>query len=161
MIKFLPALISLLLVGCLDHGISFPPDIPVQKLLSTPDTIVVENRSMALSTYMWRDFQPMSSENGQFLIAIVFVTAIDTIQIPSNISADAVWIVHNNQVWKSWLSNKDAPAPEFKPNRIVKVARDGPKWGPDVYVDVIVRVTDGKGRSQLLRGSKQYIGRTD
>ncbi len=158
--KFVIAFISLFIFGCSDDGVSIPPDIPIQKLLSTPDTIVVENRRIYLSTYMWRDFQPISPENGHPLIAIVYLTAVDTIPLPKNISADGIWIVYNNEVWKSWLTSESTP-PEIKPNRLVKVAREGPKWGPNVFVDVIVRITDGKGGSQLLRGSKQYIGRTD
>jgi len=159
--KIIVTFISLLIIGCSDNGISIPPDISIQELLSTPDTITVENRKMYLTTYMWRDFQPISPENGKPLIAIVYVTAVDTSQISENISADAIWIIYNGQVWKSLFSKENIPSEVLKPNQVGKIAREGPKWGPNIFVEVIVRVTDGKGGSQLLRGSNQYIGRTD
>jgi len=159
--KFVLLLISLILIGCSDNGISVPPDIPINQLLSSPDTILIDTRYFYLSTYIWRDFQPISPPDGKPLIAIIYITATDTAQLPASISADAVWILYNNQVWKSWFTNETISPSEFKPNRLVKIARNGPKWGPHVYVDVIVRVYDGKGGNQMLRASKQWINRTD
>ena len=161
MTKVFAALAGLLIISCSDDGVSVPPDIPIQTLLTTPDTIVVENRKMYLSTFLWRDFQPVSPKDGKPLIALVYVTGVDTMQLPITISADAVWIVYNNQAWKSWLVNQDIPPADVKQNCLVKIARDGPKWGPYIYVDVIVRVRNGDGSSQLLRASEQYIGRSD
>ena len=158
--KFLATFITLLIIGCSDDGISVPPDIAIQKLLAAPDSVIVENRKLFLSTYMWRDFQPVSPENGKPLVAIVYVTAVDSMQLSPNISADGIWVIYNNQVWKSWLSSESTP-PGTKSNCLVKFAREGPKWGPNVFVDVIVRVTNGNGGSQLLRSSRQYIDRTD
>jgi hypothetical protein len=39
------------------------------------------------------------------------------------------------------------------------VAREGPKWGPSVTVDVVVRLTDGR-RAWLLRAADQPIAGT-
>lgn len=159
--KLILFLISLILIGCSENGISVPPDIPINQLLSSPDTILIDTRHLYLSTYIWRDFQPVSPPDGQPLIAIIYITAADTAQLPGSISADAVWTVYNNKVWKSWFTNEAISPSELKPNRLVKIARNGPKWGPHVYVDVIVRVLDGKGGTQLLRASRQWINRTD
>ena len=148
-------------IGCSDNGVSVPPDIPISQLRAYPDTMTVEGRRLYLTTYMWRDFQPISPPDGKPLIAIVYVTARDTAQLPSSISTDAIWIVYNNQVWKSWFTNEPIAPDLLKPYRIVKIAREGPKWGPHVYVDVIVRVFDGHGNNQLLRAPNQWISRTD
>lgn len=159
--KILTLIVGMLLLGCVDDGISVPPNISIQELLATSDTISVDQKSIFLSTYLWRDFQPMSPADGKPLIALVFVTADDTLPFPPTISADAIWIVYKGEVWKSWFTNESTLDPLQKPNRFVKIARDGPKWGPDVQVDVIVRVNNKKGASQLLRASNQFIGRTD
>ena len=152
---------TIIVFGCSDNGVSVPPEIPVNQLLDSPDTILVDNRQLCLSTDMWRDFQPNSPPNGKPLISFIYVTATDTAQLPSSISTDAVWIVYNNQVWKSWFTNEPIARDLLKPNRIVKIAREGPKWGPDVNVDVIVRVYDGKGTQLLLRAPNQWIYRAD
>ena len=144
--------------GCSDNGVSVPPEISISELLAAPDTITVEGRKLTLSTYMWRDFMPASPPDGHPLLAILYITAADTAQLQSSISADAVWIVHNQEVWKSWLANDPSQQPR---NRIAKMARDGPKWGPGIYVPVIVRVVNGQGKTYLLRADDQFIGRTD
>jgi hypothetical protein len=38
---------------------------------------------------------------------------------------------------------------------------DGPKWGPDIYVDVVVQIIDEEGNAYLLRASDQEIIRLD
>jgi hypothetical protein len=39
--------------------------------------------------------------------------------------------------------------------------RDGPKWGPFVFVDVVAQLTDKEGRHHLLQAPKQYVNRSD
>ncbi len=41
------------------------------------------------------------------------------------------------------------------------VARNGPKWGPDIKVDVVVRIVDRAGNEYLLKASNQKIERTE
>jgi len=72
---------------------------------------------------------------------------------------DALWIVYKNEVWKAWFLEAYSP---LDPDRIRfgRFFRDGPKWGPDVSVDVIVRIDGGDGDLQLLRATNQLIGAT-
>lgn len=155
------SLVFIALVSCFDFGVSVPPDIPINQLLAAPDTIIVEGRQLLLSTSMWRDFQPISPPDGKPLIAIIYITATDTAKLPPTMSSDAVWIVHNRQVWKSWFTGESIPPSEQKPNRLVKVARNAPKWGPGVFVDVIIRFNGRQNQIYFLRSPNQFIGRTD
>jgi hypothetical protein len=154
-------LMLITLVGCSDFGVSVPPDVPIELLLAAPDSIVVEGRHLFLSISMWRDFQPISPPKGKPLIAIIYISATDTAKLPPTLSSDAVWIVHNRQVWKSWFTGESIPSSEQKPNRLVKIARNGPKWGPRVFVDVVVRLYDRQNQIYFLRAPNQFIGRTD
>lgn len=157
---FISLLFAVSLIGCSQNPVSAPPNIPISQLLASPNTIVVDGAYLHLTTSMWRSFQPISPPDGTPLTAICYVEGTDTTRVPSTISADAVWIINDGQVWKSWFTDELPPTEEV-PNRIVKYARNGPKWGPQINVDVIVRVTDGQGHSQLLRASDQYIARLD
>jgi hypothetical protein len=148
-------------LGCADLGDEIPPEIPVDRLLAAPDTVVVEGRRLCLTTYMWRDFMPISPPGGKPLITIAYVTATDTPQLSPSITADAIWIVHDSLAWKGWFASESTPPGESRPNRLVKVCRDGPTWGPHIFVDVIVRVLDGRGNTQMLRAAHQWIDRTD
>lgn len=163
--KLILLAVSVFLFGCsqnpIQNPVSTPPEISIDQLLSSPDTISVDSIHLYLATYMWRSFQPICPPDGTPLIAICYVTKTDSTQLPGGISADAVYIVYNNRVWKSWFTNESIPSFELKPNRIVKYVREGPKWGPQINVDVIVRVTDDRGHYQLLRASDQWINRVD
>jgi hypothetical protein len=132
-----------------------PSDPPTaSELRSTPTTIVVTGKTLALHASLWRDFMPISPPDGRPLIAAVRVHAADGSSVPSSISVMTVWVLFNESIWS-------APAGEGRfgvdtaPFYEV-VARDGPKWGPGVNVDVVVRVTQG-GRSWLLRAAGQPI----
>lgn len=150
---------AVFIIRCSDP-VSCPPDIPLETLLAAPDTLEIGNQSLVLSTNMWRDFQPISPPEGRPLIIIAYIETADSSDISSSIIADAVYIVYNNQVWKSFFSDEEPSPGELRPFRIVRIARDGPKWGPDIYIDVIVRLTFDND-DFLLRASEQYIGRTD
>jgi hypothetical protein len=162
-IYILPFLLVFIL-GCkkaTDPEVPTPLEIDRSQLLASPDTINVDGRSLTLSTYMWRDFMPISSPDGKPLITIVYVTATDTATLPTTIEVDKLWIINEDQIWNSGFSEESIPPDQLKPNRIVRVAREGPKWGPLIYVDVIVRVRDSQSTFHLLRASQQWIERTD
>ncbi len=145
------------LAGCTDP-LSTPPDIPINELLSSPDTLKIENQKIVMRTYLWRDFMPISPPNGKPLIALVYIETIDSSTISPSISADAIYVVNGTEVWKSYFSKEAAG--EQKPFRIIKIARDGPKWGPGIYVDVVVSLRIN-GANCLLKAPHQYIERTD
>ena len=159
--RFLPSFAILLSLGCTDLGQEVPPDIPVERLQTAPDTVVVEGRTLVLTTYMWRDFMPISPPGGKPLIVIAYITAVDSTPLPSTISADAIWILTDSLVWKGGFTAEPTPPGESRPNCLRRVARDGPLWGPYVSVDVVVRVLDGHGNVSLLRAPQQWISRTD
>lgn len=152
-------LLALFFVQC-SNPVSSPQDIPIKTLLSAENTLLIENKSVVLSTYLQRDFQPISPPDGKPLIAVASVETTDSSIISSSINLNAIYIVYNNQVWKSFFTNEERPSIEMRQYRIVKIARDGPKWGPKIYVDVIVSLEVGNN-NLLLKASKQYISRTD
>ena len=146
-----------LVTGCEDLGVAVPPTLPVETLLAAPETLVVQNRTLTLSTSLWRDFMPSTDGDHSQLIALVYVEATGPAPLPVGLSIDAVWVVSGQDVWKSFFSDEARPPGEQKPNRIAAIARNGPRW--DGYVDVVVRVLDGHDSTYLLRVGSQYIGR--
>ena len=156
MTKCIIVITLLALIGCKDSGEDVnpvPPEIPVDVLLATPDTIVVDGGTLTLSTYIWRSFMPTVAPSGTGLIALVYIGMTDSTKVSSSMSVDAVWIVSGQNVWKSFLMDANQP----KTNQICKIARYGPEW--DNPVDVIVRVLGSRGDSHLLRASHQTIGK--
>jgi hypothetical protein len=153
-----------IVVGCSDPGEPFvapPPDISITQLVAVPETTTVQGRLFNFYTFMARDFMPISPPDGKPLSGVVYITALDSLPITNRLSSDAVWIVYNQQVWKSWFSSQQFPPNEIGKHQLARIFNNGPKWGPHVFVDVIVRLTDAQGNTHLLRASKQWIDRTD
>lgn len=140
----------------------YPGDIPIQELLAAPETLYIDNQPFLLRTYMWRDFQPISPPNGKPLIAIFWVYSADSTQIPEYLTANAAWIINEDKIWYTKLTGEAAPPSHLQPYELYEVARNGPKWGPDIEVDVVVQLQNNKdGSKHLIRASNQFIGRTD
>ena len=145
-----------LLAGCKDNGIVTPTPIPVDRLLEVPTTIVADGKSLYLATELWRNFMPGASSTA--LIALAYVSTADSSQFPATVSADALWIVYNTEVWSSYFTDQQIPPDPQRPDRYARIARGGPLWTPGAKVDIIVRVYDGLHRSHLLRATEQPIG---
>jgi hypothetical protein len=116
-----------------------------------------------LETYLWRDFMPGpdASANGRPLIAVARVTVNDdTAAFPAAVTVDRMWVVNGDGVWES-VPREEQPRGSAKVETIEVVSRDGPKWGPGITVDVVVRLRDAAGNTVLLRAPAQPINRTD
>ena len=158
-IKYLVLMLLIITInlGCEDP-VSSPQEFPVEKLLSAPDTIDIEGEKIILNTYLWRDFMPVSPPDGKPLIAVVMIESVDSSDISGLIKPEAIYMVNSNEVWSSYF--EDEIPPDNSPYSIKRVARDGPKWGPGIFVDVIVLLNVGRDE-RLLLASDQYINRTD
>jgi hypothetical protein len=112
-------ILLLLLIGCKDHGIEPIPDISIDELLQTPTTINVAGKSLFLKTFLGIDLMPGPER----------IITTDSSQIPSSISADAVWIVYKEkgQVLKSLLNDVNEPQP---PYQIAKWFKNRPPFLP-------------------------------
>ena len=145
------------LVGACSENPVAPPDIDIQSLQAAPEKLTIAGKALILRCSLWRDFMPISPPDGRPLVVVIAVQTADSTALPEGLNADAVYVIYEGQVWKAWLEeNPDLTPP---PYRLEKVARDGPKWGPGVYVDVVVRLQYG-GKTYFLRASRQRIQKT-
>lgn len=138
--------------------ISNPTKESLASLQAAPEHITIENRTYRLKTVLWRDFQPSSPPDGKPLIAVVKIIPNDTLKFPANIDADHLWVVNGQEIWSTSFSDEDIPQDEY---RLERIARNGPKWGPDITVDVIIRLIVNNHDTYLLKASNQTIDRTD
>lgn len=150
--------VCMLISGCRSP---FSPTVPtIDMLLSSPEQIEINGRKFTLETYLWRDFMPPTPPNGRPLIALIWVTAVDLSPFPSTLDANRLWVINDQEVWETEFSDEEIPKDPNRKHQLEKIARNGPKWGPDIYVDVVVRIIDYKNKTYLLKASSQYIGRT-
>jgi hypothetical protein len=109
-------LLLLLLIGCKDHGVEPIPDIPIDELLQTPTTINVAGKLLFLKTFLSVDLMPSVGAEHRPLYGTVYIITTDSSQIPSSISADAVWIVYKEKgrVLKSLLNDVNEPQTPYQ-----------------------------------------------
>lgn len=135
------------------------PPVPgsAAALRATPTTLTAEGKSLRLETSIWRDFMPVSPPDGMPLVVIAQVKTSDGSAVPGSLRATNIWLVNDEAVWTT-AAREERPRQETAPVYEV-VGRDGPKWGPGISVDVIVRITDGS-RVSFLRAADQPIAAT-
>ena len=153
-------IIYVLCIGfCCEKTGGLSPGMSLEDLLNAPLLVTAGNREYRLETYLWRDFMPVSPPDGKPLIAIVRIVATDSMAVPETLESDRIYIIYGDEMWESELSASGDPGggEDFKLERI---ARDGPKWGPDVAVEVVVRIFINE-HLYYLRASQQWIHRTD
>lgn len=146
--------ISFLLAGLLLAGCGTPccRRDATAEIRSAPESAVIDGRTYRLTADLWRDFQPVAPPDGQPLRAVVRVNPDDNMPLPGDIAIDRAWVVNGDEQWSPGLADQS--------ERLVVHAADGPKWGPGINVEVVVRLARGK-ETWLLRGSGLPIKRTD
>ena len=143
-----------LLCGCGGSAPTSPADVSLSVLKSAPLTVVADGQRLTSSAALWRDFMPISPPDGKALAAGIRIATEDGSPVSPRVVVDTTWVVHGSEVWQA--TPEQRPRIETSPAYEV-VARDGPKWGPGVSVDVVVRLTDSGGRKTLLRAADQMI----
>lgn len=145
----------LLFIQCGDEIVESPPYIPIDILKTAPDSLLIEDKVIKLSTYMAVDMMPSTDTNpDRDYMATTYIATTDSTEFPSSIDADDIYILYNNEVSSSFLKNDEYFQDDF---RIVKNAKIDAKWGYDIYTSVVVRISYGN-KKYLLRASHQFIG---
>jgi len=124
-----------------------------------PATASLAGVSVRFEAYLWRDFQPIAPPDGQPLIMLLRFVTSDSTPIPATFQADSAWVTNSADVWATRVAEESARTPGAPYFDVL--ARNGPKWGPGIEVDVAVRLHDAAGRSVLLHAHRQLIVRTD
>ena len=119
---------------------------------SAPERVEIDGREYTLTANAWRDFQPVAPPDGQPLITMVKVVAVDGMAVPVDLSVDRVWVLNGKEQWSA--------SPEPGTIGLETAVRNGPKWGPGIEVDVVARLKQGE-QTWLVRQADVQIKRTD
>lgn len=153
--RTLTALTATLMLNACGGSSPIAPSPPPSDLAAAPTRVILAGKSLALDALLWRDFMPISPPDGRPLNAVLQVRTEDGSQVPATVVANMVWVLNGADAWSTVpreerSRNETAPIYEL-------VARDGPKWGPGITVDVVVRLHDQGGRDSLLRVANRPI----
>jgi len=137
--------------------------VSIKDLRNAPTTVVVNNRSLQLSTYAWQDFMPGAWRQGGTPVMVALkVTSADKQPLPSGIRLDRVWILFGEQVWEGSLRGRKIGEDKYLPincpaSPVCEISVHGPKWGTVSNVDVALRLIDSEGQEYLLQAPNQRV----
>ncbi len=139
--------IALVLVSCTDYGID--------ELLAAPEQVDIDGYSFVLESFLSRDVMPNPQQpEGGDLNAGVYVWSLYD-NWPAWLDANRIWVINKDDIWDEKLVDAAGP---MLPDLLTKAAKsNGPKWGPDIYVEVVVRLINDSGNTYLLRESDVLI----
>lgn len=107
------------------------------------DTLSIDGHRYILDAILYRDFMPISPPEGKNLISINRLINIDSVSVPDNLDITDQYVINNDSIW---LAKYDEQPIESLPYMIEKISFNGPKWGPNISVDVIVKINDSDNK---------------
>ena len=139
---------------------------PTSSLTDTPSIlssatkeVIISDFYYTLSARLWRDFQPISPPDGKPLVLVVDIIESNSKNIPSSVVVDSFWVINGDQIWSGLLSTEDHSTAPLNKRRII--IRNGPKWEPGIYVDLVVRLLDRDQNIHWLKEENLLIKRTE
>ncbi|HEU4334548.1 MAG TPA: hypothetical protein VFT32_08660 [Candidatus Eisenbacteria bacterium] len=136
-----------------------PPSFTVSELLAAPLDLKFDGITYEVEVELWRDFMPPSEPDGRPMAAFALVTAVGALDWPAEITTLYVYVVKDGEVWASKMERDASGARPA--NQRLYVARDGPKWGPGITVDVVIGIRTTNGVIHLVRTPDVLIRRSD
>lgn len=126
-------------------------------IYTASEEVHIGNETFTLETYMWRDFMPVTPPDGKPLIVIIKIHAVGVMEFPLTINVERLWIINGLEISSTLATN------EYKiyGNTFEMVFRNGPKWGPGIVIDVVVKLKSVDFNSYYLLALNQPIHRTD
>ena len=122
-------------------------------LRSSDQRIKVGKNELTLTTYLWRDFMPMAGTDGSSLRCVDKLTDVNKSPISGEITLIQQHVIHGDTVWTA-VYDETKNASDYILEGLVQ---EGPKWGPDIEVDVVCEFEyEGKPYRILARSQKIY-----
>lgn len=152
--------LSLVIFSCkkdIDDS-NFYKNVPLaSELRLSSDTIMVGENTLALNTYVYRDFMPVAEEDGSPMISVCMLADIDSLFLLSQVSMKKQFVIHGDLVWSVDFERTT----ETSAYSMEGVSSGGPKWGPQINVDVVCEFSyNGKLYGRII-ARDQKIHRTN
>lgn len=121
------------------------------ELKTSPTTISINGSTLTLDAYVWRDFMPPTTTDGDPMRSTVQLNLISGPEILSQVHLVRQYVVMNNEVWAA-----DLYYLSIGTSTLEGTSANGPKWGPNIIVDVILEFTYG-GKTYKILSPNQNI----
>lgn len=115
------------------------------ELKSSPTTLNIDGSQFTLDAVAWRDFMPPTEPNGKPMSSKVQLNLISGPDILSNIHFVRQYVIYGNEIWAA-----DIYFIGVNSNFVEGTSSGGPKWGPDVNVDIVLEFTYNNNTYKIL-----------
>jgi len=127
-------------------------DNQIAALQASPEMINLNNKLLIIESEIWRDFMPPGDGSGSPLMVRVVLSERNQRLIDKSISLEKVYLINQDKLWSKSFDSTDSSSPY----QLSGTARSGPKWGPDIKVDLICEFTF-QGETYRLIAKDQEI----
>lgn len=115
---------------------------PDESIFSASESVVIQNRTYSLDTYLWYDYMPpVESEHPPLYVAVEVMVG-DNLTFPESLDATRVWLDNGNVIISRALPEEGY----ILQNSLRKVVHDGPESGIgpkiDVYIQLVYNYSD-------------------
>ena len=166
MYRFVSIIIFFATLECFAGSTLAEPAVPRAALRDAPRSIRIDGVALHLEAEVWRDFMPgwvVPSDTqaeepdvpGKPMTVELRVVAQNGLRIPQKLRVDVAWVMMRQRIWQSQPAEEKPRDPAA--HEVAVTIRNGPKWPPQARVDIVVRIVDGNGATQLLASRGQKI----
>ena len=99
---------------------------------------------------------PVSPPDGKPLIAVMKVHAVGIVDFPSTVMIERIWLIDGLNI----VSTSSSEEYRVDGNTLEMGFRDGPKWGPGISIDVVVKLISSDSEVYYLKAFDQLIHAT-
>ncbi|MHA1200215.1 MAG: hypothetical protein ACTSQF_12890 [Candidatus Heimdallarchaeaceae archaeon] len=145
----------------LDSSAPIDPNNNETEPVPFTETISIAGLNFSFENFLWRDFMPgfPSEPNGSCLLAAIYLKAINADEFPiENFTSERMWVFYQNETWETELELQEVGYPT--PNSICLRADGGPKWGPNVYVNITLEIIYQGCTNYYISAFNQVIWKT-
>lgn len=121
------------------------------ELRSSPTYVDIDGSYLTLDAYVWRDYTPPTAPDGDPLRSSITLNLISGPEILSQVQLIRQYVIYGNEVWAADIFDL-----EIGTSTLQGTSSNGPKWGPDVLVDVVLEFTYN-GKNYKLLSPNQNI----
>jgi ATP sulfurylase len=124
----------------------------IEALLTSPEMLNIDNYLLKVESDIWRDFMPPSDSSGRALTARVLLSERNQRTLDNSLQLEKIYLINKTELWSKSFDTFD----NSSPYQVTGTARNGPKWGPNITVDLICEFSF-KGESYRLLAKDQEI----
>ena len=127
-------------------------------LRKADESIIINNMTILLEAFLWRDFMPGVEEGGTGIYAAITIIATNVSIFPDFLDSKRMWLVNFGDT--EW-NPEDTPPTEIwftkledigtEHNTLNKRASEGPKWDIGLQLHIIIEIEELKGDTLYLQ----------